>query len=79
MNKVMKVVDVVAFVILLVGGINYLIAGLFGIDVMKLVFGVNISVIGRIVYAIIGLAALLLLITVIARMASKSKKTQTAS
>ena len=74
MKNVMKVVDVVAFVILLIGGINYLIAGLFGMDLMVLMFGAEISVIGRVVYAIIGLSALLLLITVIARTAMKSKK-----
>ncbi len=78
MKNVMKVVDVIAFVILLIGGINYLIAGLFGMDLMVLMFGAAISVIGRVVYAIIGLSALLLLITVIARTAMKSKKQQSA-
>ncbi len=67
MNKIMKVVDVIAFVILLMGGLNFLIAGLFGVNVMELIFGVEISVIGRIAYTIIGLSALLLLCTVIAR------------
>ncbi len=74
MNKVMKVVDVIAFVILLIGGINFLIAGLFGINVMELIFGVEISVIGRIAYTLIGLSALLLLGTVIARVIMKNKK-----
>ena len=78
MNKVMKVVDVVAFVILLVGGMNYLIAGLFGIDVMELIFGTEISVVGRIAYAVIGLSALLLLVTVIARTIMKNKKNKVA-
>ncbi len=67
MNKIVKVVDVIAFVILLMGGLNFLIAGLFGVNVMELIFGVEISVIGRIAYTIIGLSALLLLCTVIAR------------
>jgi len=67
MNKIMKVVDVIAFVILLMGGLNFLIAGLFGVNVMELIFGVEISVIGRIAYTIIGLSALLLVCTVIAR------------
>lgn len=74
MKNVMKIVDVIAFVILLIGGINYLIAGLFGMDLMVLMFGTEISVIGRIVYTVIGLSALLLLITVIARTIMKSKK-----
>ena len=63
----MQVVDVIAFTILLIGGLNYLIAGLFGVDLMVMMFGSNISIVGRIVYAVIGLSALLLLVTVIAR------------
>ena len=74
MKKVMQIVDVIAFCILLIGGINYLIAGLFGLDLMVLMFGANISILGRVVYSIIGLSALLLLITVIARTIMKSKK-----
>ncbi len=74
MNKVMQVVDVIAFTILLIGGLNYLIAGLFGVDLMVMMFGSNISIVGRIVYAIIGLSALLLLVTVIARTVMKNKK-----
>jgi len=74
MKKVMQVIDVIAFCILLIGGINYLIAGLFGVDLMVLMFGANISILGRIIYTLIGLSALLLLITVIARTVMKSKK-----
>lgn len=74
MNKVMKIVDVVAFIILLIGGMNYLIAGLFGWDLMAMMFGTSISVMGRIVYSLIGAAALLLLVTVIARTIMKNKK-----
>ncbi|MBO5229538.1 MAG: DUF378 domain-containing protein [Clostridia bacterium] len=70
----MQVVDVIAFTILLIGGLNYLIAGLFGVDLMVMMFGSNISIVGRIVYAIIGLSALLLLVTVIARTVMKNKK-----
>jgi len=74
MKKVMQVVDVIAFCILILGGINYLIAGLFGVDLMVLMFGANISILGRVVYSLIGLSALLLLITIIARTVMKSKK-----
>ena len=70
----MKIVDVVAFIILLIGGMNYLIAGLFGWDLMAMMFGTSISVMGRIVYALIGAAALLLLVTIIARTIMKNKK-----
>ena len=78
MNKVMKIVDVVAFVILLMGGLNFFIYGVFGVDVMELIFGAQLSILGRIVYAVIGIAALLLLATVIARTVMKSKNTKAA-
>ena len=74
MKNIMKIIDVIAFTILLVGGLNYLIAGVFGVDLMAMMFGCNISVIGRIVYAVIGAAALLLLGTIIARVIIKNQK-----
>lgn len=78
MKKVMQIVDVVAFCILLIGGLNYLMAGLFGMDVMAMMFGTSISIIGRIVYSLVGLSALLLLITVIARSLMNNKKSNVA-
>lgn len=74
MKNAMKVIDVIAFTILLLAGLNYLIAGIFGADLFVMMFGTNISVVGRIVYAVIGLSALLLLVTVIARVIMKNKK-----
>ena len=78
MNKVMKIVDVVAFIILLLGGLNFFIYGVFGVDVMELIFGAELSVVGRIIYAIIGSAALLLLATVIARVIMKNRQVKAA-
>ena len=78
MKKVMQVIDVIAFVILLVGGMNYLIAGVFGVDLMVLMFGTHISVVGRIIYALVGLSALLLVVTVIARAVMKNKTAKAA-
>ena len=74
MKKIMQVVDVIAFSFLLIGGLNYLIAGVFGVDLMHLMFGANISIAGRVVYSIIGLSALLLLITIVARAVIKNKQ-----
>lgn len=71
----MQVVDVIAFSLLLIGGLNYLIAGVFGVDLMQLMFGTNISIVGRVAYSVIGLSALLLLITVVARAVMKNKQT----
>ena len=78
MKSIMKCVNVAAFTILLIGGLNYLFAGLFGLDVFASLFGTSISVAGRIVYAIIGLAATLLLLTVIARAVMNDRREQVA-
>lgn len=74
MKNVMRVVDVIALTILLLGGMNYLVAGIFGLDLFAMMFGTTISIVGRIVYALIGLAAVLLLATIIARVVMKNKK-----
>jgi len=74
MKKVMQVVDVIAFSLLLLGGLNYLMAGIFGLDLMHLMFGANISIVGRVVYSIVGLSALLLLVTIVARAVMKNKQ-----
>lgn len=74
MKNVMRVVDVIALTILLLGGMNYLIAGIFGLDLFAMMFGTTISIVGRIVYALIGVSAVLLLATIIARVVMKSKK-----
>lgn len=76
MKKIMKCLNVAAFTVLLIGGLNYLFAGLFGLDVFVSLFGTSISVAGRIVYSIIGIAATLLLLTVIARAVMNDRKTQ---
>lgn len=70
----MQVVDVIAFSLVLLGGLNYLMAGIFGLDLMHLMFGANISIVGRVVYSIIGLSALLLLVTIVARAVMKNKQ-----
>jgi uncharacterized membrane protein YuzA (DUF378 family) len=49
-------------------------AGIFGLDLMHLMFGANISIVGRVVYSIIGLSALLLLVTIVARAVMKNKQ-----
>ena len=74
MKKAMQVIDVIAFSLVLLGGLNYLMAGIFGLDLMHLMFGANISIVGRVVYSIIGLSALLLLVTIVARAVMKNKQ-----
>lgn len=49
--------DVVALVLLVVGGLNWALVGLFQFDLVATVFG-QMSIVTRAVYVIVGLAAL---------------------
>ncbi|MCM1335511.1 MAG: DUF378 domain-containing protein [Eubacterium sp.] len=50
--------DKIALFILLIGGINWGLVGLFGFDLVAWIFGGSASVISRIVYIVVALAAL---------------------
>jgi len=49
--------DWIALVLLIIGGLNWALVGLFDFDLVAAIFG-NMSAISRIVYALVGLAAL---------------------
>jgi uncharacterized membrane protein YuzA (DUF378 family) len=53
----MKKLDVVAAVLLVVGGINWGVVGLTGSDIVGTIFG-NLSPVSRTVYLLVGVAAL---------------------
>ena len=52
----MKKLHMLTFLLLLIGGVNWLLVGVFGWDVGEL-FGGQDAVISRIVYVLVGLAA----------------------
>lgn len=53
----MRTMDVVAITLLIVGGINWLLVGLFEFDLVAAIFG-QLTIFSRIVYTLVGLAAL---------------------
>ncbi len=53
----MKGLHVVTFILLIVGGLNWLLVGLIGWDVGQLFPGGQGAVISRIIYVLVGLAA----------------------
>ncbi len=53
----MKSLDIVIGVLLVVGGLNWGLVGLFNFDLVATIFG-NMSVLSRIVYAVVGVAAI---------------------
>ena len=53
----MKALNAVTLLLLIVGGLNWGLVGLFGFDLVAAIFG-NGSALSRIVYILVGLSAL---------------------
>lgn len=62
----MKVIGVVALVLVLVGGLNWGLVGFFDYNLVDSLFGEG-SVAARVVYALVGLAALWKTVTWVAK------------
>ncbi len=52
----MKAVNLVTLILLIVGGLNWGLVGVFGFDLVAALFG-EMSVVARIVYTLVGLCA----------------------
>jgi uncharacterized membrane protein YuzA (DUF378 family) len=54
----MRVLDVVAAVLLVIGGLNWGLVGLFQFDLVATIFGGQEAAISRVVYVLVGLSAI---------------------
>lgn len=61
MNK-LSAIDWVALILVIVGGLNWALVGILNFDLVAAIFG-DMSVISRIVYVLVGLAAVYTLVT----------------
>lgn len=52
----MKAIDVIAAILLVVGGLNWFLVGAFNFDLVRLIFG-TLPFIQKAIYIIVGLAA----------------------
>jgi hypothetical protein len=59
MNK-LKTLDVLSLVLVIVGGLNWLLVGVLNFDLVATIFG-NMSTLSRIVYSLVGISAIYLL------------------
>ena len=59
MNK-LNYIDWTALILLVIGGLNWGLVGLFGLDIVELIFG-DMSVISRVVYTVVGVSAVYML------------------
>jgi uncharacterized membrane protein YuzA (DUF378 family) len=57
----MKTLDVIAIILIIVGGLNWGLVGIVRFDLVATIFG-DMSIISRIVYILVGVAALYQLI-----------------
>jgi uncharacterized membrane protein YuzA (DUF378 family) len=55
-----SVIDWIALVLVIVGGLNWGLVGLLKVDLVELIFG-SIPILQRIVYIVVGLAAIYLI------------------
>lgn len=52
----MKILDIVAFILLIVGGLNWGLVGAFDFDLVGTIFGAG-TLLSRLVYILVGLSA----------------------
>lgn len=55
-SKTMKTIKLIALILVIVGGLNWLLVGLFDFNLVTAIFGS--SVVTKIVYVLVGLSAL---------------------
>ena len=53
----MKILDIVALVLVIIGALNWGLIGIFGFDLVATIFG-ELSVLSRIIYTLVGIAGL---------------------
>ena len=58
----MRILNLIAYILLIIGGINWFIIGVSGFDLVAGIFG-TLSIVSRIIYILVGLSALWLIIS----------------
>ena len=61
MEPTLKILNIVALALIIIGGLNWLLVGLFSFDLVAAIFGGEVgprSGLSRVVYVLVGLAAL---------------------
>ncbi len=57
----MRIINIIAWIILLIGGLNWLLIGIFSWNFVTAIFG-GVTVLETIIYILVGLSALWLII-----------------
>ncbi len=59
----MKSLHMVTFILLVIGGLNWLLIGLFQYDLVAMIFGGQAAIVARIIYTLVGLSAISEIVT----------------
>lgn len=70
----MKYTTLIAFILLIVGGLNWGLVGFFGFDLVAALFGI-MSPLSRIVYALVGVSAIWVAYDLLAKDTRENKLT----
>lgn len=60
----MRVITTIALVLLIVGGLNWLVVGLAEYDLVAALFGGQTAILSRVVYVIVGISAIIVLLRI---------------
>lgn len=68
----LNVLDWICMILIIIGGLNWLLWGVFDFNLVAAIFG-TLSVISRIIYILVGVSALYVLIFIIPSAGKKAK------
>lgn len=54
----MRTLNILTFILVIIGGLNWLLVGLFQFDLVAAVFGGQGAILARIVYVLVGVSAI---------------------
>ncbi|MDZ5698105.1 DUF378 domain-containing protein [Chelativorans sp. M5D2P16] len=54
----MRAMNIITLLLIIVGGLNWLLIGLFQLDLVAAIFGGQAALLSRIIYILVGLSAL---------------------
>ncbi|SDA22203.1 protein of unknown function [Ruminococcus sp. YE71] len=57
-RQVIKVLDRIALLLLIIGGVNWGLLGIFQFDLVAFIFGGQAAVLSRVIYVLVGISAI---------------------
>ncbi|HZX09524.1 MAG TPA: DUF378 domain-containing protein [Acidobacteriota bacterium] len=67
----LNIVDWICMILIVIGGLNWLLVGIFDFNLVSAIFGA-MSIISRIIYILVGVAALYVLIFMLPKIGKKT-------